>query len=142
MKLAMTIAAAVFLAVVIHAADWAATRVLWICAALLLLGAAGLALWHRRKVAELRELHNDVIGGWRRISTVTPWPKECRSCGQPAYSWAATRVHRDQQTSACAAHLARQEAAEDAPVSWSVTVGPGSGEGSVDTLTEAPELET
>src|SRR5579864_2391900 len=100
MRLAVTIAAALFLAVLIHAADWAATRVLWLAAVLLLLGFAALGLWYRHKVAELRELHNEAVGHWRRVSRVARWPKECLSCGAAAYSWRAVGAHNDPERSA------------------------------------------
>jgi hypothetical protein len=143
MRLAITIAAAVFLSALIHSADWAATRVLWLAAALLLLGFAGLVLYHRRKVAELRELHSETTGHWRRVNRLAAWPKECLSCGSPAYSWRAVGAHGDPGRSACAAHVTRLERAEAAPETWSATVSHGAGAGSVDTLTDdqRPELE-
>jgi hypothetical protein len=148
MRLAVTIAAALFLAVLIRAADWAATRVLWLCAALLVLGFAGLWLYHRRRLAELHELRAEAIGRWRRVGRFVPWPKACQDCGAVAHDWKSVRAHGDPARSACAAYTAHLERAEAEPgvsrETWSATVGRGAGAGSVDTLTEAgrPGLES
>jgi hypothetical protein len=147
MRLAIAIAAALFLAVLIHAADWAATRVLWLCAVLLVLGFAGLWLYHRRKLAELHELRAEAIGRWRRVGRFVPWPKACQDCGAVAHDWKSVRAHGDPGRSACAAYVTSLERAEADPgvsrETRSATVGRGTGAGSVDTLTEAerPELE-
>jgi hypothetical protein len=109
------LALTVFVLVVVRTADWAATRILWLAAAFLVLVACGLALWHRQRMAELRELHNDVLGNWRRLSPVRPWPKACLSCGATAYDWRSVRLHEDTDRSACAAFTARLEAAGGAP---------------------------
>jgi hypothetical protein len=141
MKLGMAIGAAVFLAVTIHAADWAATRVLWLCAVLLILGFAGFGLWHRRKLAEIHELQSDTIGHFRRVNRAVNWPKACISCGATAHDWKSVRAHGDPARSACAAHIIGQEKAEIAPESWSATVTSGGGAGTMDTLTDAPRPE-
>lgn len=145
MPLLGPLAAALFAVVVIRSANWAATRVLWLCAALLLLGALGLALWHRRKLAELRDLEIGTMGGWRRVNQFTTWPRACRACGLVAHDWRSIRTHGDPESSACAAFRARKEAAETAPeTAWTADVVTSQdGAGAIDTLTEErpPALE-
>ena len=143
MRAGVVLGAIVFVAVVVRSAHWAAARILGVFAVALALGAVALALYHRRKLAELHGIEAEVIGGWRRISRAMPWPKACRWCGATAHDWRSVRAHGDPQRSACAAHqasLERAEAApEPAPESWSVTVGRGTGAGSVDTLADDPK---
>ena len=150
MKAGMVIGAIVFVAVVVRSAHWAAARILGVFAVALVLGAVALALYHRRKLAELHNVEAEVIGGWRRISRAMPWPKACRECGATAHDWRSIRAHGDPQRSACAAHLASMEAAGAAPEpapepvsAWVVATGRGQGAGAVDTLTEGrkPALE-
>ena len=143
MKAGVAVAAALFVVVMVRAADWAATKVLWIGAFMLVLGWGALWLYHRRKTAELRDLEAGQLGGWRQLHPPSRWPKACRSCGQPAHDWRSVRDHRNPESSACAAHLARQEALERTPdpvSSWTASQVRGGGIGSVDTLTEEPKL--
>ena len=143
MKAGIVIAGALFVIVMVRAADWAATKVLWIGAVMLVLGWAALWLYHRRKLAELRDLEAGQLGGWRQLHPPSRWPKACRSCGATAHDWRSVRAHGDPESSACAAHQARLEAAERTPdpvSSWTASQVRGGGTGSVDTLTDDPKL--
>ena len=143
MKLGIAVAGVFFVIVMVRAADWAAAKVLWIGAVMLALGWAALWLYHRRKLAALRDLEAGQLGGWRQLHPPSRWPKACRSCGMVAHDSRSTLTHMDPESSACAAHLARLEALERTPdpvSSWTASQVRGGGTGSVDTLTEEPKL--
>ena len=85
----------------IAATRWTAGHWVFLAAGGVLLAATGLVLWHRRRMAELREMHNVVVGRYRRVGVVA-WPKMCRYCGATVHDWRACEAH-DGQWSACAA---------------------------------------
>lgn len=102
--------------------------------------------WHRRKLAELRELHVDAgQGQFTPIRHGLRWPKRCTYCHHRVESWREAGVHQDPARSPCAAQRARLEAAElaaelaeaDQP-KWTAEVIPGPAAG-LDTMTD--ELE-
>ena len=86
----------------IATARWSAAHWLVLAAGGVGLAAAGLVLWHRRRVAELHELHNVIVGRYRRTGFAA-WPKACQDCGAQVPDWRAVRAHDDAGTSACAA---------------------------------------
>jgi hypothetical protein len=96
-----------------------------------------LLLWHRRKLAELRELHVDKgLGQWRPVAIGLRWPKRCVHCQLRVHNWAEAGAHQDPSRSACAAHLiaveareaADEQAAREAP-QWTATVIPSGAPG-------------
>lgn len=146
----IVILAAAVVWVAIGATQWVAARLLWVGLIALLLGWVALALYHRRKLAELHDLEAGTLGGWRRIHAHTNWPKACRFCGAVAHDWRSVRTHTDPDSSACAAYLGHLEAVEresetgaDPARPVTVTVFGGGGAGAVDTLTagDRPALE-
>jgi hypothetical protein len=111
----------------------------------LALGALALVLWHRRQLAELRELHTEHEGLFVLVSKAQRWPKSCVACHQRVYSHREASRHSDPALSPCAAlaearearQLADDRAAAEAP-RWTAEVIPSS-RGGVDTLTDEAE---
>lgn len=138
------LAASVFIVIAIdlpRVAVLAATVALIVCA-------LALALHHRRKLAELREMHVDQgFGQFRPINYGLRWPKRCTYCHQRVHSWKEAGAHQDPKVSSCAvlierneAELAATERAQAEAVPWTATVIPrGGGAGAVDTLEDEDE---
>jgi hypothetical protein len=76
---------------------------LWLAIALALIVGLALALWHRRRLAELRK-HWLISEDWEKVPT---WSHDdfwaCPRCGTmcPSIAWA--ELHMDPETSPCAA---------------------------------------
>lgn len=101
----------------------------------------GLALWHRRKLAELRELHTAHEGLYALVSKAQRWPKRCVRCHHRIWSHREGNDHADPELSPCAAmaeaqearELAADRAAAEAPGWTAEVITP---RGGVDTLTD------
>jgi hypothetical protein len=107
-----------------------------------ILGALAVVLYHRRKLAELRELHTEHEGLYVLVSKAQRWPKRCVRCHHRIWSHREGSDHADPELSPCAAmaeaqearELAADRAAAEAP-GWTAEVIPGP-RGGVDTLTD------
>lgn len=106
-----------FLAVFILQSANDAASALWPLVAYGLLGFAALALvvWHRRRMAELQQLHLTVVGRWANVSLHKTWPKYCLDCGQEVSSWRPAAAHDDAERSPCMVAKLARDAAEMAP---------------------------
>lgn len=106
------------------------------------IGALANVLYHRRKLAELRELHVPFKGQWRKLHAHMPWPKVCRYCSAHVWDWRAAGVHTDPELSACAALASAREKAAELPPEpapqWTAAVIERAG---MDTLTDDNEAD-
>lgn len=90
---------------------------LWVASALALLafGALALFMWHRRQLAYIREQHLVIIGRYRNVHGLRPWPKACLDCGHESSDWRGCRDHDNAESSPCAKLLYAREHAGDVP---------------------------
>ena len=116
MPLLLVIAAAAALAFLVQSADQAG-RALWpiVVALLLAFAAFALAMWHRRQMAHLHQLHLVVVGRYANVNAYRPWPKYCTDCGQTIESWRQAAAHDDPATSPCMKLRAANDAIDAVP---------------------------
>ena len=115
MRVASVILGALAVLLILRAASWTAAHAIWLLGGLLVLAALWLFLWHQRRMGELYELHNVVVGRYRQLHVGRKWPKGCRDCGASMYKWWQTRAHDNAETSPCMILATARHAAETAP---------------------------
>lgn len=151
--LAVVVGLALFIVGTLKAAGWTGAHFLIFEVVVGVCWLAGLWAYHRRWTVRNREQDLGYVGGWERCALGMAWPKRCQHCGQRAHTWREAGVHRDPQTSACAAHMDAQDARELAadepqpePNEYTLrVVPPGMGDGvqaAYDSLTDDPGTQT
>lgn len=106
---------AAFVVLVLHFASWLGREWFVFFAAAVVLSYTALHLHHRRRIAEIYELHAKVTGRHRRLHPFLPWPKVCNDCGQEAHHLTQITAHNDAETSPCARLAADRDRAALAP---------------------------
>lgn len=107
----------------------------------LVIGALAVITYHRRKLAELRELHTDHEGLLALVNKAQRWPKRCVRCHHRVWSHREASDHANPALSPCAILAETQEAAELAADRAEAEAKPWTAEvlttrGGVDTLTD------
>lgn len=86
-------AAAVFLLLILRAADWLAREWFAVVLVLSLLSYVALYFWHRRALARIQSAQADALGRYRRHNKFTSWPRWCRDCGITVHEWRQLSAH-------------------------------------------------
>lgn len=86
-------AVAVFVILVLHAADWLGRE--WFILVLVTAALSYVALWtwHRRRIRELESRTADSFARYRRHHRAVSWPRYCTEDGTTVHDWRAMNRH-------------------------------------------------